>query len=119
MAGVTIEGSRLSPSTFLAAGERVTVQRTKRIDDLIAAGFVVVVDERTTTEREADEQAEQSRADLTPYTLDNPPKRNASREDWSEFLAAHSELGIVTEGKDRDELIAAWDAYLAERVTQE
>ena len=116
MARVTIEGSRLSPSTFLAAGERITVQRTERVERLIASGFVVeVADERTDTEREADEQAEQSRADLTPYTLDNPPKRNASREDWAEFLAAHSALGITTEGKDRDALIAAWDDYLRDQ----
>ena len=110
MARVTIEGSRLSPSSFLAAGERITVQRTERVDRLIARGFVVEVpDERTVTEREADEQAEQSRADLTPYTLDNPPKRNASRDDWAKFLAQHPD-GYVTEGKDRDALIAEWDA---------
>jgi hypothetical protein len=112
MARVTIEGSRLSPSTFLAAGERATVQRTERVERLIARGFVVEVPEqRTATEVEADEQADQSRADLTPYTLENPPKRNASREDWAEFLAAHSALGITIEGKDRDQLIAAWDDY--------
>ncbi|AKY02736.1 hypothetical protein AVV09_gp23 [Mycobacterium phage BrownCNA] len=116
MARVTIEGSRLSPSTFLAAGERITVQRTERVERLIASGFVVeVADARTDTEREADEQAEQSRTDLTPYTLDNPPKRNASREDWAEFLGAHGALGIVTEGKDRDALIAAWDDYLRDQ----
>lgn len=109
MAKVTIEGSRLSPSTFLAAGERATVQRTDRVERLIARGFVVEVpDGRTVTEVEADDNAEQSRADLVPDP-GTPPKRNASREDWAEFLAQHPN-GYVTEGKDRDQLIAEWDA---------
>lgn len=112
MARVTIEGSRLSPSSFLAAGERITVQRTERVDRLIARGFVVEVpDERTVTEREADEQADLSRENLADeqQTADQPPKRNASRDDWAEFLAQHPD-GYVTDGKDRDALIAEWDA---------
>lgn len=105
MARVTIEGSRLSPSTFLAAGERATVQRTDRVERLIARGFVVEVPEqRTATEVEADEQADQSREEL------GVPARNASRDDWAEFLARHPG-GFVTEGKDRAALIAEWDAY--------
>ncbi|AHB79342.1 hypothetical protein JAMAL_22 [Mycobacterium phage JAMaL] len=105
MARITIEGSRLSPSTFLAAGERATVQRTERVERLLARGFVVEVPEqRTVTEVEADEQADQSREEL------GVPPRNASRDDWAEFLAQHPG-GFVTEDKDRAALIAEWDAY--------
>ncbi|ACF05023.1 hypothetical protein Nigel_20 [Mycobacterium phage Nigel] len=111
MARITIEGSRLSPSTFLAAGERATVQRTERVERLLARGFVVEVPEQRTvtvtevvTEVEADKQAAQSREEL------GVPPRNASRDDWAEFLAQHPG-GFVTEDKDRAALIAEWDAY--------
>ena len=43
MAKLTIEGS-LTPSAFLARGERRTVQHTPRIDRMVHRGFVVVVD---------------------------------------------------------------------------
>ncbi len=40
---VEVEGS-LTPSTFLARGERITVQRTEFIDKLIRRGFIVEVE---------------------------------------------------------------------------
>lgn len=42
MARVTLEGS-ITPSTFLARGKRMTVERTEFIDKLIRKGFVNVV----------------------------------------------------------------------------
>jgi hypothetical protein len=42
MARVTLEGS-ITPSTFLARGKRMTVERTDFIDKLIRKGFVNVV----------------------------------------------------------------------------
>ncbi|AKF14285.1 hypothetical protein SEA_VINCENZO_23 [Mycobacterium phage Vincenzo] len=113
MAKVTIEGS-ITPSTFLARGARVTVQRTERVERLIKAGFVVEVpDARTDTEREADDQAQAARDEL------GVPARNASRDDWAEFLASHPTGGFVTEGKNRDQLIAEWDAYDAPADAEE
>lgn len=107
MAKITVEGSRLSPSTFLAAGERASFQHTKRIDALIAAGFIVKVDDETGEVVETEVEGGGT-GQLVP-DAENPPKRNASREDWAEFLAQHPD-GYVTEGKDRDTLIAEWDA---------
>lgn len=43
MARVTLEGS-ITPSTFLARGKRMTVERTEFIDKLIRKGFVNVVE---------------------------------------------------------------------------
>lgn len=114
MAEVTIEGS-LTPSTYLGRGQRARVELTGEVERKVALGYVKIVERHddtglTVTELEADANAEAARADLTPHTLANPPKRNASREDWAEFLAASTD--IVTEGKDRDTLIAEWDDYL-------
>ncbi|APQ42284.1 hypothetical protein PBI_RICH_23 [Mycobacterium phage Rich] len=103
MAQITIEGS-ISPAAGLARGERRTVQDTPDVRAFVAKGFAVIVDERTETEREADEQAEFARDAL------GVPARNASRDDWAEFLAQHPG-GFVTEGKNRDQLIAEWDAW--------
>lgn len=97
MASVTIEGS-LSPAAFLARGERRTVQRTDRIDKLIRRGFVVVVDEEGEVE-----------APPAPEPVKAPAK-SASRDDWAEFLAEHTD--IVTEGLNRDALQAEYDTWL-------
>lgn len=101
MAQITIEGS-ITPAAGLARGERRTVQDTPKVRAYVAKGFAIIVDEPETPAAEPD-------TDLTPYTTATPPRRNASREDWAEFLAARTD--IVTEGRDRDELIAAWDAW--------
>lgn len=112
MGNITIEGS-LSPAAGLARGERRTVQDTPDVRAYVARGFAVIVDERTETEVEADVNAEQARQEIAdadgPVVDENPPRRNASRDDWAEFLALHPD-GYVTAGKDRDQLIAEWDA---------
>lgn len=105
-------------------GQVVTLERTPFVDKLIEGGRVVIVDdnppeavgtiidgvigdtpveldERTDSEREADEQAAAARAEL------GVPKRSASRDDWAEFLAENTP--IVTDGKSRSELQAEWD----------
>lgn len=102
-ATVTIEGS-ITPSAELARGERRTVQLTESVQRLIDGGFVVVV--------ESDAPAPVTPAVVDPAGADpqtvSPPARNASREDWAEFLAL---AGFVTEGRGRDELIDMWDAH--------
>lgn len=97
MATITIEGS-LTPSSDLPRGERRTVQDTDEVRKFVARGFANVVDEDGTPE---------------PAPLPEPvpaPKRNASRDDWAEWLADNTD--IVTEGKDRDALLAEYDDYL-------
>lgn len=96
---LTIEGS-ISPSVYLARGERREVRDDDpRVQRLIRGGFVNVVSES---------------GEVEPSPLPEPapiPARNASRDDWAEYLAAGA-FGIVTEGKGRDELIAEYDKWL-------
>lgn len=110
MSTVIIEGS-ISPSSFLARGDRQEVQRTPFVDALISGGFVDVIEE-------IEDVFVPPPADLTnPPTeqlsgeLPDPPARNASRDDWAEFLANYPEGEFVTEGKKHGELLAAWDEH--------
>lgn len=99
MAKVTIEGS-LTPSVFLPRGERREVQRTERIDQLIAKGFIVEVNPET-------DQPE-------PAPLPDPvksPGKNASRDDWAAFLEEH-DVEYPADG-DRGQLIHAWESHQA------
>jgi hypothetical protein len=96
---ITIEGS-ISPSVYLARGERVTVRADDvRARNLVLRGFANVVSTDT-------DEAEP----VLPEPLPTPA-RNASRDDWAEYLAAGA-FGIVTEGKGRDELLAEYDDYI-------
>ena len=91
MAAVTVR----TQTAFLdfADGETVTLERTAFVETLIRNGNVVVIEDGP-----ADPPAE--------------PKRNASRDDWAEYLAACT--SIVTAGKGRDELLAEYDALAEE-----
>lgn len=105
---ITIEGSIL-PSAWLARGERQVV----RADDphakfLVLNGYAVVVSADTVPD---DPDPEPVNPDET-VALD-APARNASRDDWAEFLAQHP-AGFVTEGKDRAALIAEWDEHISD-----
>ena len=109
MSEVTIEGSIL-PSGFLARGERTTVHRDARVDALIAGGYVTVVEEHPGTDLPHLVSPGPEQPTTTPYTRDTPPPRNASRDDWAEFMAS---FGFITENLSRDELISEWDEHLA------
>ncbi len=102
MAVVTIEGSSVTPSTRLAPGERRTGdENDPTIAMLVRGGFANVVDRET--------------GEPEPAPLPEPvpvPARNASREDWAEFVALLDDSPTYTEGKSRDELIAAYDEWL-------
>jgi len=99
---ITIEGS-ITPSAYLPRGERRVVRSDDALAEyLVLAGYAFVVSADTVPEPEGTGQ-------MVPDEV-NPPARNASREDWAEFLAQHPG-GFVTEGLDRAQLIAAWDAY--------
>ncbi|AYD82020.1 hypothetical protein I5G60_gp25 [Mycobacterium phage Saguaro] len=99
MAKITIEGS-LTPAAGLARGERREVQDSAEVREYVRRGFAVVVDE---------ESGQPEPAPL-PEPV-SPPARNASRDDWAEWLAEHTD--VVTEGKDRGELIESYDAWQA------
>lgn len=98
MAGVTIEGSD-TPSVYYPRGVRAEVQRTPHIERLIAGGFVNVIDD-------------EGHAEPAPLPEPvKPPAKSASRDDWAEFLAEHTD--VVTEGLARAELIAAYEEWSA------
>lgn len=99
MATITIEGS-LTPASNLPRGERRVVADTTEVRRYVAKGYANIVDEH---------------GNLEPAPLPEPakaPARNASRDDWAEFLARNPH-GFVTDGKNREQLIAEWDDYLA------
>lgn len=120
MPKVTIEGT-LTPSTYLARGARTTVELTDAVRRKVKRGYIKIVKvhepELTDTEREADLQAELARNEIKLATERSqttllPPLRNASRDDWAEFLAQYTDHAFVTEGKNRDALITEWDRYV-------
>jgi hypothetical protein len=117
MSSVTIRGSYTSPSSFLAAGVEATVQRTALIDKLIDKGFVDLLAEKDAPSPPESVTPEPESApevpDNAPEVPDNapaPPPKNATREAWAEFLAAHFG-GFITEGKSRDQLVGEWEVY--------
>lgn len=107
---VTIKGRR--STTVLKAGEVVTVERTDRVDALIAGGWATVVDSPETPnsltgvvtppEPEEGPGEAESGGDTGPAA----PARSASKADWTEFL---TEQGVEFDDEDsRDDLVARW-----------
>lgn len=97
MATITIEGS-LTPASDLPRGTRRKVQDGDAVRKLVADGFAVIVDEEGQPE---------------PTPLPEPvkaPAKSASREDWAEFLAEHTD--IVTEDRTRDQLVGDYEVWL-------
>ena len=106
---ITLEGSIL-PSAYLARGERQVVRSDDALaKQLVLGGYAIVVDTNTVPDPEPTPAPEGNPSD--DVELD-PPARNASREDWAEFLAQHP-AGFVTEGKNRGQLIAEWDERIS------
>lgn len=101
---IVIEGT-VTPSTFLATGERRTVTRTPFIDKLIAKGFVRVFDVLTTPLPESI-PVEQT-TDEVEDTAVVVPKKNETREVWAEFLARRRIP--FTDDDRRDDLIAIYE----------
>jgi hypothetical protein len=97
MATITIEGS-LSPASDLPRGERRRVQDGKAVRKLVADGFAVIVDQ--------DGEPEPAPA---PEAVKAPAK-SASRDDWAEFLAEHTD--VVTEDRTRDQLVGDYEVWL-------
>ncbi len=97
MATITIEGS-LTPSADLPRGQRRRVQDSADVRAFVRKGFAVVVDE----------EGEPEPAPL-PVPVKAPGKGD-SRDDWAEFLAAHTD--VVTEGRTRDQLVGDYEVWL-------
>jgi hypothetical protein len=95
MSKVTIEGS-VTPSAFLARGERRTVERTDFIDTLIRKRYVVEIPDTPLPV-----------GDNAPADPD-VPARNASKLAWVEFMQAQGYE--VSEAATRSDLIEQWEA---------
>ncbi|ASU00805.1 hypothetical protein NTR1_43 [Nocardia phage NTR1] len=96
MARVTIEGS-ITPSTFLARGARLTVERTSYIDKLISRGYVTVVatpDAKTEVESITAPKLEAAKAEKK---LRAPRKPRAKAEVVEEPPAVVEEVQPVVE----------------------
>lgn len=120
---VVIEGTN-TPSDRLSTGVRRSVTVTDEIRKLVRIGAVKVVEgsldgpakaevpappvsDPPEPEPEAELGADTAEETGQPAT-DEPPARDADREDWAEWIAAKG-FG-ATDGLDRDELIELWDA---------
>lgn len=137
---VTIEGS-VTPSVHLARGVRRTVAVTDHVRKLVKIGAVIVVagsldgpDPAETVPEavwepgddpvlpELPEEAyapgatplEPAEPDLDDRVPAEPPGRNASRDDWAEWVAVNVP-NAVTEGLSRDELRQIWDDFDGQR----
>lgn len=107
MARVTLEGS-ITPSTFLARGKRMTVERTEFINKLIRRGYVNVVatpDAVTEVESITAPKLEAAKAEKavrkTARKRVTKPERVLSVEDIERFDRLDSQLfdkGGVAEG---------------------
>lgn len=107
MAKVTVEGSRTTPTTYLAAGKRMTVDRSPLLDKMIRRGYVRVVEDVPATAHVEQIVTEARVAADTERELSGAPARNASWETWAEFL---DQEGVSYEEADtRNALISRWD----------
>ncbi|QOV97153.1 hypothetical protein [Rhodococcus pyridinivorans] len=99
---ITVEGT-ITPSTFLAAGDRRTVTRTAFVEKLIAKGFIRVVDDETSAEVApvVEEKTEEVFA---------VPARNAKREVWAAFLTRLDPDIHFTDEDGRDDLIELYES---------
>lgn len=109
MAEVTIKAQQSVGR--LRAGDVVTVERSDYVDGLIERGRVAVVDDTITDEGILIGDGDQS-LPVRPDDLPEPPKRNASYDDWAEYLDEHVHVEGGTDGKTRAELLAIWDRFL-------
>lgn len=104
MAQITIEGSRVTPSTFLRPGARITVEQTPYINKLLARGYVVRVpdppaaahvEQVVETQREAAKNEQQLSA----------PAESAAKSVWAEFLGIEDPSHMT-----KAEMIEQWNS---------
>lgn len=105
MARVTVEGS-LTPSTFLARGARLTVERTSYIEKLIRKGYVVVVGNSPVIQEIESIVQPQLAATAAERRIVQAPFISALKSEWAEFL--DSQGVAYPEGATKSEMIARW-----------
>jgi len=117
---VTIEGTHTPAVGGPDTGERREVEVTQAVRNLLRAGAAKVVagQIRPKNEETAELVDEGVVTVPVPDAPEPPPRSGAGsgREDWAEWLAENTD--VVTEGKDRTELIAGYDAWLEKQAEQ-
>lgn len=114
MQQVTIEGTT-TPSDRLSTGVRRIVTLTEEVRQLVKIGAVVVVDDNPDTLVQLDvEPAPEPVVTDAPPVITDPPARNASREDWATWVAAHVPDVDIT-NLTRDELRDIWTEFDGQR----
>lgn len=102
MAQITIEGSKVTPTTFLKPGARITVERTRYIDNLLRRGYVNLI--------AVHEQADPQPVDEVPAPEPDPfgePPESAAKSVWAEFLTTK---GVeFPSGATKADMITAWN----------
>lgn len=124
MAKVTVEGSRVTPTTLLAPGQRKTVELTPVTQRRIDRGFFVVV-ERFDDDAPAPaiEQlqdaivgvAQAAYQDPVPAAPVSPPAFDADRDTWAAFLDSRTPPIAYDTEDSRDDLITLWQLYVEEQ----
>lgn len=109
MAQVTLEGSKVLKSTFLGPGQRITVERTKYIDNLIRRGYVNVIADHEPIRESLPESVTVPETDAF-----GAPPESATKAVWQEFLA---EKGVAYPADaTKAELLEAWSDHNAKPV---
>jgi hypothetical protein len=99
MAQITIEGSKTTPTTFLAPGRRITVERTDYINKLLSRGYVNLV-EQPKAEVPAEPEAEVKNAPKI-----EAPAESAAKSVWADFLGIEDSSQMT-----KAEMIEEWNA---------
>lgn len=112
MAQVTIEGSRVTPTTFLAPGARITVERTPYIDKLLSRGYVNLVATQPAAEHVEQIVTAQREAAASEHSLTGAPAKDALKSVWAEFL--ESKNIEYPADATKAQMIEAWEGHGAD-----
>lgn len=103
MAQITIEGSKVTPTTFLKPGAQITVERTGYIDNLLRRGYVNLI--------RIHEQDDPQPVDETPAMesdASGEPPESAAKSVWAAFLA-EQDVEYPADAT-KAQMIEAWNA---------
>lgn len=109
-----IEGTTQPAAGVLARGEQKWVADSPRIQGLVSGGFIRILEEV----EHGDEPEElvptndEGGTPLQDRPEVEPPKKNATTEEWYTFVEQNIPGVTIPEGATRDQLIGAWEAYV-------
>lgn len=115
MPRITVEGTD-TPSTFLARGARITVERTPFVNKLIKKGYVrelpsvnVTVPDPVTVQETMAEVEQYIEQTQDRYVMERrSPSRSAAKSEWAAFLDAQQIP--YPQGATKQVMISTWEA---------